>query len=356
VSTKQPDNTTLLVDKHKKYIHSLEEEKKDSFEYWTTEHLRVSGIYWGFTGIDVLNCLHEMDKEKTLQQVLVCQKPNGGFAGNKDHDAHLLYTLSAVQVLVMLDSLDKINSDLVAKNVASLQNEDGSFCGDEWGEVDTRFSYCAVSTLSLLGKLEYINIDKTIDFILQCKNFDEAFGCVPGAESHAGQTFCCVGALAILGALDKIDKDLLGWWLAERQVKEGGLNGRPEKLPDVCYSWWVLSCLGILGKLDWIDKSKLITWILNCQDIETGGFADRPGDWVDVYHTCFGLTGLSLLGHPGLAAVDPRYCMTEQCLKKLPARSNTTDKPKEISTEKKIILKPQTFGALLRVLFFLKIT
>lgn len=45
--------------------------------------------------------------------------------------------------------------------------------------------------------------------------------------------FCCVGALAITGSLHRIDKDLLGWWLCERQVKSGGLNGRPEKLPDV---------------------------------------------------------------------------------------------------------------------------
>ena len=45
--------------------------------------------------------------------------------------------------------------------------------------------------------------------------------------------FCCVGALAIAGALHHVDKDLLGWWLCERQVKSGGLNGRPEKLPDV---------------------------------------------------------------------------------------------------------------------------
>lgn len=45
--------------------------------------------------------------------------------------------------------------------------------------------------------------------------------------------FCCVAALAIGGALHHVDKDLLGWWLAERQVKSGGLNGRPEKLPDV---------------------------------------------------------------------------------------------------------------------------
>ena len=36
-----------------------------------------------------------------------------------------------------------------------------------------------------------------------------------------------------------------------------------------------------------------------------GGIADRPGDMVDVYHTHFGIAGLSLLEYPGLQAVDP---------------------------------------------------
>lgn len=30
--------------------------------------------------------------------------------------------------------------------------------------------------------------------------------------------------------------------------------GRPEKLPDVCYSWWVLASLKIIGRLHWINK------------------------------------------------------------------------------------------------------
>ena len=60
---------------------------------------------------------------------------------------------------------------------------------------------------------------------------DCASGLVVGAT--AGSSFCCVGALAITGSLHHVDKDLLGWWLCERQVKSGGLNGRPEKLPDV---------------------------------------------------------------------------------------------------------------------------
>lgn len=88
-------------------------------------------------------------------------------------------------------------------------------------------------------------------------------------------------------------------------------------ITQVCYSWWVLSCLAILDKLHWIDKDKLIRWILACQDEETGGFADKPGNMVDVYHTCFGVAGLSLLGYPGLAKVNPKYCMTQNTIDKL---------------------------------------
>jgi geranylgeranyl transferase type-2 subunit beta len=68
------------------------------------------------------------------------------------------------------------------------------------------------------------------------------------------QIYCCVGMLSIVGQLHRINADTLGWWLCERQLPSGGLNGRPEKLPDVCYSWWVLSSLQIIGRLHWINK------------------------------------------------------------------------------------------------------
>lgn len=45
--------------------------------------------------------------------------------------------------------------------------------------------------------------------------------------------FVCTAALAIMDRLDVIDHETMAWWLAERQVPNGGLNGRPEKLPDV---------------------------------------------------------------------------------------------------------------------------
>jgi len=225
----------------------------------------------------------------------------------------LLYTLSALQILVMADSAaedDDSNTDFVLANVlddekrsqiinfvVQLQQEDGSFSGDEWGEIDTRFSYCALSILSLLGAMDRANVDRAVQYIASCQNMDGGFGSMKGAESHAGQVFCCVGALSIAKSLHVIrHPDLLGWWLAERQVDSGGLNGRPEKQADVCYSWWILSVLSILGRVDWISKDKLAGFIAKAQDPQDGGIADRPDDMPDIFHTFFGIAGLSLLG------------------------------------------------------------
>lgn len=41
------------------------------------------------------------------------------------------------------------------------------------------------------------------------------------------------------------------------------------------------------------------------QDPENGGFGDRPGNVVDVFHTHFSIAGLSLLKFDGIKEVDP---------------------------------------------------
>jgi geranylgeranyl transferase type-2 subunit beta len=157
--------------------------------------------------------------------------------------------------------------------------------------------------------LDLVDVPLAVTYIRSCANLDGGYGTSPGTESHSGQIFTCLAALSIAGRLDVVDTDRLAGWLCERQVTEGpgkgGLNGRPEKTEDVCYSWWVLSSLAMLGKRHWIDGEALKTFILKSQDPEHGGISDRPGDMVDVFHTVFGLAGLSLLGYPGLEEVDP---------------------------------------------------
>ncbi|OJJ02529.1 hypothetical protein ASPVEDRAFT_169172 [Aspergillus versicolor CBS 583.65] len=313
----------LCPEKHIDYVKKLDS-RKDELEYWLTEHLRLNGVYWGMTALHLLGCPDGLPRNNSVDFVLSCQQGNGGFGAAPGHDAHLLYTVSAVQLLVMLDAVDELEKrglggkQKVGSYIASLQDkETGSFMGDEWGEFDTRFLYGALNALSLLGLLGLVDVDKAVSYVQKCENLDGGYGVSPGAESHSGQVFTCVGALAIAGRLDLVDKDRLGTWLSERQLDHGGLNGRPEKLEDACYSWWVGASLAMIGKLNWIDGDKLAAFILRCQDPEAGGFADRPGNAVDVFHTVFAVAGLSLLGFEGIAEVDPVYCMPKAITKKV---------------------------------------
>ncbi|KAJ1843961.1 Rab geranylgeranyltransferase [Coemansia sp. RSA 2708] len=308
--------STLLADKHVEFIKRLDK-KHDELEYWMTEHLRVSGIYWGLVALFLLDKPAALDHQQIVTYILGCQNSDGGFGGHTNHDSHLLYTMSAVQVLLMLGALDQIDTKRVTDYVVGLQR-DGMVSGDEWGEQDTRFAFIAVAILSQLGTLEQLDTQGIVDYVRSAMNYDGGFGSGPGGESHAAQVYTCLACLAILGQLHVVDRERLSGWLAERQLKCGGLNGRPQKLEDVCYSWWVLSSLEILGRVHWVDRQKLCGFILSAQDEERGGIADRPGDVPDVYHTCFGMAGLSLAGFKGYALkpVDPVYCMPKDIVER----------------------------------------
>jgi geranylgeranyl transferase type-2 subunit beta len=127
--------------------------------------------------------------------------------------------------------------------------------------------------------------------------------------------------LAIAKRLDLLDSDLLSWWLCERQCDGGGLNGRPEKQSDVCYSWWILSSLKVLDRVEWINTTKLKAFILKCQDDEDGGIADRPDNMADVFHTFFGISGLSLMGYfdesMGYRKIDAIYALPVDVVERL---------------------------------------
>lgn len=305
----------LYKKKHIEYIDSLDKKQED-FEYWLSEHLRLNGVYWGLTALCILDAKDTFKKDDIVDFVLSCwDSISGGFAPFPKHDGHLLSTLSGIQVLATYESLDKLTKEMRSKCIAFIkgnQLKDGSFQGDKFSEVDTRFVYNALSALSILGELTPEVVDPAVEFVLSCYNFDGGFGLSPGSESHAAQVFTCLGALAVANKLDKLSKSQIediGWWLCERQLPEGGLNGRPSKLPDVCYSWWVLSSLALIKKLDWIDFQSLRKFILNSQDEKKGGISDRPENEVDVFHTVFGLAGLSLMGYEELVPIDPAYCM-----------------------------------------------
>lgn len=69
-------------------------------EYCMTEFLRMSGIYWGITALDLMDHVDKIDKASIIEFIKKCQcSTTGGISPCDGHDPHILYTLSAVQVL-----------------------------------------------------------------------------------------------------------------------------------------------------------------------------------------------------------------------------------------------------------------
>lgn len=288
---------------------SFSPDAPEHLEIVMMSHIKMSALYWAVCSLAILGePIPSVDK--IIEFVQSCANADGGYGGDTTLDSHILFTLSAVQVMTILGREDLLDSRNITRYVLSLQANNGCFMGDEFGEQDTRFVYCGILTLRLLGTIDdHLGaVNKAVAYIHRCCNPDTGYGSVPGAESHAGQIFCCVSTLVICGRTEIIHRDGLVEWLALRQQPSGGLNGRPQKVEDVCYSWWVVSSLRSINALDCIDKEGLRGFILESQDVN-GGIADRPGDVADLFHTFFGLAGLALLGEGSLQPIDPVLCI-----------------------------------------------
>ena len=105
----------------------------------------------------------------------------------------------------------------------------------------------------------------------------------------------------------------------------------------------VLSSLCVLSREAWIDGDALRRFILCCQDTEDGGISDKPGsprsadhgghqslcilstffclrrtgDEADIFHTFFGIAGLSLLASDGVVAIDPAHALPVHVMQRL---------------------------------------
>ena len=99
--------------------------------------------------------------------------------------------------------------------------------------------------------------------------------------------------------LDKVDSpasstwrsDLI-YWCVNRQV--GGMQGRPNKDEDTCYSYWIGGTLRLLGKDDLLDITALREFVLSCQSAPTGGFGKVVGAFPDLLHSFYSMAWLSL--------------------------------------------------------------
>lgn len=114
---------------------------------------------------------------------------------------------------------------------------------------------------------------------------------------------------------------MVRWLLLRQDSAEGGLQGRPNKRPDTCYSFWVGATLKLLGGFHFLDLPSLLNFVLATQDPITGGLGKFAGVNPDGLHTYLGISGLSLidpeLSGLELNSVDPSLNITNRALQHL---------------------------------------
>ncbi|KAL3241539.1 protein geranylgeranyltransferase type I subunit CDC43 [Nakaseomyces bracarensis] len=228
---------------------------------------------------------------------------------------------------------EEMDHQLLGNLVKKCQLPNGSFksCLDYSGKAvspvdgeDLRYCYMAVAILYLLGCRtteefnKYINVELLETYILDQRCPEGAFG--QYGEAHAGYTSCALSALSLLGSIQKIpksyiDKTLL--WLSNRQVSSesvmkkqednnpffdsddhGGFQGRPNKFADTCYALWCLNSIQLLTP-EWelyYDREAVEKYLIDVtQNNVIGGFSKNDADDPDLYHTCLGISSLTLM-------------------------------------------------------------
>ena len=72
-----------------------------------------------------------------------------------------------------------------------------------------------------------------------------------------------------------------------------GMQGRPNKPEDTCYSYWIGGTLHLLNEAQLLDGRALREYVLNCQS-PYGGFGKVQGSMPDLLHSFYSLAWLSL--------------------------------------------------------------
>lgn len=94
---------------HVKFLKDLLKREATSLEFIFMSHLKTSVVYWSLMAAILLDSLDEiypkLEQERVLQYLKEVYKEDGGFAGNQGaHDSHILFTLSAIQIMKLLCS------------------------------------------------------------------------------------------------------------------------------------------------------------------------------------------------------------------------------------------------------------
>ncbi|KAL2260490.1 hypothetical protein VTK26DRAFT_5494 [Humicola hyalothermophila] len=339
-----------------------------------------------FDGVDrvqTLKWLRRLQREDgSFGEVLKRLPGHGWFIGG-GYDMRYCYIAASIRWILRGDVkegepgwVEDFDTKGLAEYILRTQTYDGGFAGSSQEEPHAGYAFCAISALSLLDRPQ-----ETTDTPHHSKILHQGIRNMPGLIHWlASRQFVYLDPSSPLAKPpctsttnaaqdpgdpnspqeddddDEEDEDnfLLphhpsALWPPQNR-RHVACNGRCNKVADTCYTWWVGAALVQLGLglpannsnsnnnnnnnpqsassvLDWPASRR---FLLEKTAHRVGGFAKYPGGPPDVYHACFGLTALAVMGEePGLNRVDAGLAVPVHTVKVMEkARARLLEKAK----------------------------
>ena len=234
-----------------------------------------------------------------------CQVTTGGYGGGVLQIPHTAPTYASIMTLVTMNTKEafaSIKRGPLYRFLLRLKIG-GAFQVHEDGECDTRALYTVLAVACICNLLTPELVKGCLEWIKSTQGFDGGIGGEPGNESHGGYAYCGLASLAILGKTSSsIGLASFTRWLFMRQMElEGGFQGRTNKVVDSCYSFWQGASFALLNRVDPhimypnCNHKRLVQYVIGACTHGNGGLKDKPDTHRDFYHTCYALSGLSVV-------------------------------------------------------------
>ncbi|KAK0625435.1 terpenoid cyclases/protein prenyltransferase alpha-alpha toroid [Bombardia bombarda] len=287
----------------------------------------AEGAFRGVDRVQTLRWLKKLQRpDGSFGEVLMKMPGHGWFIGG-GYDMRYCYIAAAVRWMLRGDVqqgqpgwVEDFDTVGFTKYILRSQTYDGGFAGSSQDEPHAGYAYCAISALSLLdrplegspalhpSKILRVGI-RSMPALTHWLASRQFVYLEPPATQNEEEEDDPVNFL-LPSSLDDLALD--------DKLQHFAFNGRCNKVADTCYCWWVCAALANLGCMDaMVQRGPSRRFLLDKMQHMIGGFGKYPGSPPDLYHGCFGLMILGVMGESGIREVDSALAVPVETVKRM---------------------------------------
>ncbi|ANQ08081.1 Farnesyltransferase beta subunit [Plasmodium coatneyi] len=316
----EENNFLSFLDRKKLHSYILKLKCKDgSFRLHKNGEIDMRGTYCAIAVCSMCHILTNQVKKNVEKYILSCQNYEGGFTSEKFQESHGGYTYCALATLCILGKVQKVNMNKLVHWLINKQgNLEGAFMGRTNKLVDACYSFWIGSIFFLINEMHILK-----QFLQSCKNGNKKKRILGKDQIVDNTDFpnfnvpCNFEKINVTGSISNGIKG------EHPSIDEADNHKARNKGKDSHHS----DCIDAPSKYDHMSSKNspmtnqiqkeqinfenykneflhrnvmfnmnfLKLYLLVCSQSNKGGMKDKPMEKVDYYHTCYALSGLSII-------------------------------------------------------------